>query len=530
MQSSDLAFQAQAPEGHLRYHTAIMAHPVDLQMTGLEANGSPGEALEITATGRLNGTPVQARLRAGSLVELLRHPAGPWQDLDLDVQVENVGFQANGRVERPFEVGGFDMRFTLRGAEIETILPVLNIILPMQGAYSLSGHFADLPDRSIFDELKIVSRNSDIGGSISVYHRAQRPRLVANLHSEQIYLRDLLPVSDTTVTAGANHRVIPDYELPIDRLRGFDGELHFKGKRLRTDAGDLGDLSFTVTLQDGLLKIDPFRVRGWAGAEVEAEASIDASQQPPATNLRWIASQLNYGVLLEQAGLAETVEGTVDITLHLSGYGSTRHEFLSDANGQLIIVGQEGRFGSRRLDLWGSGLVSTMLSREWRSEDVTDINCMVARVSIKDGMAASDDLIVDTRRITIGAAGTLDLESEELNIVFAPSPKRTSLVSLTNPVHVTGTLAAPEVAVTVLPRRRMAAAGTGLLAGLVNPGYLIFTFSQAGARHANACAVAVEKAMVMKGTQEEDGKVAAEPGPRYSLLPGCSRSRRQPES
>ena len=58
-------------------------------------------------------------------------------------------------------------------------------------------------------------------------------------------------------------------------------------------------------------------------------------------------------------------------------------------------------------------------------------------------MASSDKFIVDTRRITIAATGILDLESEGLNLVIAPRPKRTTLLSLASPVHVTGTLAAP---------------------------------------------------------------------------------------
>ena len=215
----------------------------------------------------------------------------------------------------------------------------------------------------------------------------------------------------------------------------------------------------------------------------------------------------------------------------LSGKGRTRHEFLGDADGQLVIVGRQGRFGSRWLDLWGSDLVTTMLSREWRRGDVTDLNCMAARVTIEDGLATIDGMLVDTRRITIGAAGTLNLENEALNLVIAPRPKRTSLVSLTSPVRVTGTMAAPEVAVTVLPRsRQMAAAGTGLLAGLVHPGYLIFTFTQTGSGVRNPCAAAVNEAMIMKGRADELDDVPAEASPpRYSLLPGCTRSAQRRE-
>ncbi len=381
------------------------------------------------------------------------------------------------------------------------MLPLFDLVLPLAGPYSLTGHFADLTDRNVFDELKITTGSSDIGGHISVYQGEHRPRVKANLNSEQIYLSEFLPVSETEATPDAERRVFPDYDLPIEPMHQIDGELEFKGKRLRTAAGDLGDINFRVTLKDGVFRIDPFRVRGWAGALIESDAMIDASQNPPAIALQWIARQLNYGVLLDQAGFAETVEGHIDITLRLSGSGRTRHEFLGDVNGQLIIVGQEGKFGSRRLDLWGSDLVTTMLSREWRREDVTDLNCVAARIGIEDGIAKSDSLLIDSRRITIGAAGTLDLKTEELDLVLAPRPKRISLVSLAKPVHVTGTLASPEVAVTVLPRNRIAAAG-GLLAGLVNPGFLVFTLTQLGSGEANPCAAAVEQAMAMKGMRD----------------------------
>lgn len=525
LQQTDLTVRAEAPAGKLRHQTALMGHPLTLELAGLEAIVPPGKSIQLTASARLDETPVQINLQADPLAELLQRPEGPWQDLALEVKGGDIRLEATGRVEQPFEARGFDIRYALEGAEIDTLLPIFDLVLPLEGPYSLTGHFTDLPDRAVFDELHITTGGSDIGGKISVYPGDPRPRLVANLHSDQIYLRELLPVSEPESTTDADPRVIPDYNLPVERMREIDGELHFTGKRLRTTAGDLGDIRFTASLQDGVFRMDPFLVRGWAGALIESDATIDASQDPPGITWQWIARQLNYGVLLEQADFAETVEGTLDITLRLSGKGRTRREFLGDADGQLVIVGQEGRFGSRRLDLWGSDLVTTMLSREWRREDVTDLNCMVARVTIEDGVASSDDVLVDTRRITIGVAGTLDLESEELNLVIAPRPKRTSLVSFTSPVHVTGTMAAPEVAVTVLPRNRMAAAGTGLLAGLVNPGYLLFTFTQTGSGVRNPCAAAVNEAMIMKGRADELDDVPAESSPaRFSLFPGCARS------
>jgi len=527
-QQADVALKAQPPDGKLHYQTTIMGQPVDLGLTGFEASAPPGEGLQVSASALLDDIPIQVTLQAEPLAHLLQRPTGPWRHLTAELRGGDIRFQASGSVDRPFEARGFDVDYTLSGAEIDKLLPLFDLMLPLEGAYSLTGHFADLPDRFVFDELKIRAGNSDIGGRISIYQGQLRPRVVANLKSEQIYLSKLLPVSEAETAADAERRVIPDYTLPIERMREIDGELTFKGKRLRTAVGDLGDISFTATLKDGVFRMEPFQVRGWAGALIESDGLIDASRDPPIVEWNWIARQLSHGVLLKEAGFAETVEGTLDITLRLAGSGRSRREFLSDARGQLIVVGQEGRFGSRRLDLWGSDLVTTMLSREWHSEDVTDLNCLVARIGIEDGVASSDDLLVDTRRITIAAAGTLDLESEELDLVFAPRPKRTSLVSLTSPVQVTGTLAAPEVAVTVLPRRRMAAAGTGALAGLVNPGFLLFTFTQTGSRQTNPCAAAVEAAMAMKGTRDETDNIPSEAPARFSLLPGCTRSRQRP--
>ena len=64
---------------------------------------------------------------------------------------------------------------------------------------------------------------------------------------------------------------------------------------------------------------------------------------------------------------------------------------------------------------------------------------LIAGISI---FFAGYGMPVDTRRITVSAAGILNLENEVLNLVISPRPKRTSLVSLSTPMHVTGTMAA----------------------------------------------------------------------------------------
>ncbi|MBT8428634.1 MAG: AsmA family protein [Gammaproteobacteria bacterium] len=523
---TDLRLQASLPEGKVRYQTEMLEQNFTLELIGLDASARPGEPLKITAKAELGDKPMDINLQAERLADLLARPTGPWRDLAMEFHVGDISFKAGGSVEHPLEGSGFDIGFQLKGAEIDALLPLFDLILPLEGAYSLKGHFADQADKIFVDDLEINSGRSDISGEVTLYHRRKRPRVEAALYSDQIYLRELVPVSQTETASNSRKRLIPDYELPIDAMQALDGEIVFKGKRLRTDAGDLGDLKFRAELQDGMFRLAPFRVHGWAGGLIEADIKIDASQNAPVIDMQLTSLDFDYGLLLRQAGMAEVAEGLLNINLQLSGNGRTRREFLADAKGQLVIVGKDGRIASRGLDLWGAGLLTTMLSRSWRADNVTTLNCLVARVDIEDGIARSDTLLMDTQRITVGASGALDLESEELNFIFAPRPKRASLISLTNPVSVTGTLADPQVSVTVLPRNRTAAAGVGALAGLINPGYLIFAWTHTGWGEANPCLSAVEEARKMKGLPEPLEILKEEPPADFSPLAGCSVLRR----
>ena len=102
-----------------------------------------------------------------------------------------------------------------------------------------------------------------------------------------------------------------------------------------------------------------------------------------------------------------------------------------------------------------------------------------------------DKLLLDTSRLTIAGSGVLDLDTEELDFVLSPRPKQARLVSVANPVRVTGTLSDPNVAVTVLPRRRTAT--RGVIAGLINPALLVITFADIGSGSGNRCLDATEK-------------------------------------
>ncbi len=189
----------------------------------------------------------------------------------------------------------------------------------------------------------------------------------------------------------------------------------------------------------------------------------------------------------------DLLEGRLDLYVDLSGPGATRRNFLGNADGRITIIGGPGKISGRRLDLWAADLIPTLLSPRWQRKDVTDMNCFVAHVELKEGLAKIDDILLDTRRVTIGGSGVLDLDTEELDVFIAPRPKRPSLFRLANVVEIKGSLSEPEVSIARLPRRNWLGRA-GIFAGIINPAFLALAFTDLGTGDANPCVLAVEKA------------------------------------
>jgi uncharacterized protein involved in outer membrane biogenesis len=487
-----LEFKVKAPERGFRFSDYVIGRKATIEVSEFEGEARPGGPLTVSARATLNQAPIEMKVAVDPLSVLVQRPQGPWI-IDLEVLGSVTRFTAKGSVSQPFELRGFDVDYGLTGQDIHALLPLFDLVLPLVGAYTVTGHILDHPESTAY-EIAAKTEKTEISGNILVHYDQKPPRLVAHLASEQLYVQELIPVAAGTHDAQGRERVIPDYTLPLEALRELDSEWHVNAKNVYTDAGKIGDMNFKMTVRNGRLVLESFTVVGSEGSRIVGTGEIDASRDPAFTKLEYRIERLNYGLLLAQAEVTELVKGRVDVTLGLSGIGNTRHDFLSSANGQVVIVGGPGEFGSRNLDLWAAPLVSTMLSPEWKEQDVTKLNCLVARIEVQDGIARTDSILIDTERITVAGSGTLNLDTEELDLVLSPNPKEATFLSLASPAHVTGSLVSPKAERTELPPERVALGG--LLAGLINPAFLILAFSHVGGDE-NPCAAAVEEVSAM---------------------------------
>ncbi len=487
------AFTVQIKPANLSYTAKIIDQTVDVMVENAEFVARKDRSLTGSFTGTLRGVPFNATISSVSLVEM--QIANVPLPVRVVLQTADVQFKAEGTIARPFENNEFELKYQLTGKEIKGLDPLIDFAVPLRGAFRAQGRITASGNRFTYEENLRVG-NSDLKANITVLRKPTRPKITGSIFANQIHLDDmeLFNVDKDAAPTTDKSRVIPDYTLPIDTLLAADLDLDIKAERIRTQLGDLGEFVSKVSLNDGRFKYS-LSVAGSAGGSLSSEFDLNATADPPLTKMQLNAKDLNLGFFLRKVGVTDLVEGKFDLLVDLSGSGATRYSFLGNATGRITIIGGPGRISGRRIDLWAADLIPTMLSPRWQREDVTETNCFVAHIELKEGQAEIEDLLLDTQRITIAGSGILDLKTEALNVIIAPRPKRASLVSLANPVRIEGTLSEPEVSVTRLPRgRRLAGTGVSLFAGLINPAFLIFALSDSGTGEANPCDVAVERA------------------------------------
>jgi uncharacterized protein involved in outer membrane biogenesis len=475
----------------LSYTAEIANQKFDIEIESATLVARKDQQLTCAFSGTARGTAFKAEVSTANFLELRK--AKTSLPLNAVIQTEDLQFKVEGSVNRPFENKEFELQYELTGSEIEELDPLIDFVVPLRGKFRARGRITGHGNRFMYEEDLRIGK-SDLKADIKVLRNPPRPEITGRISASQIHMDDvvLFDVDKNAKPAQDKPRVVPDYTIPISALLSADLDLDIQADRIRTGLEDLEDLVIKTRLKDGLFKSST-NVGSFMGARISFEYDVNTDVKPPLIKIQLNAKDLNFGLLLSKMDITDFVEGKIDLLVDLSGSGTTRYGFLRNTIGRITIISGPGQITGRRIDLWAADLIPTMLSSRWQREDVTDMNCMVAHVALKEGQAVIEDLLLDTQRITVAASGVLNLDTEALDLLIVPKPKRASLVSLANPVTVKGTLAEPEVSAAKIPKKGQLAS-TGALAAIINPLFLIFAFSDTGTGEANPCESAVERA------------------------------------
>lgn len=501
-------------------------------------SSTAGGPITFTAEGSFQNTPFSITSSSGAIKNLFTDIT-QWP-LAISVNLPKVLIDVSGHINFPLNGEDFHFNVSLKGETLAELNFLWNGTPPDLGPIKLKGVLTQIQEGYTLTDFKTQLGPTDVGGHLSLITTGRRPKLVGKFTTEisefgfltrtitesmdstdkpilknivtsvaKIGTKAAKSVTDIGMEAGKkvtkslgmkeeasegpHDRVLPDFEFPVDAMRSIDLEIDWQINEVQSKGWKLGKFAYTLALKNGRLTIDPVKGTLWDGV-INGKIELDASLYVPTLAIDLTIQGLDYGFLDTSVGLQDLIRGESElISLNVKGRGTTLREVLSRANGTAEIVDGAIVITNEYIDLWAADIFRIALSKAWEKEDVTKLNCLVGRFDIVDGEIQSDAILFDTDRITVGGFGTLDLDTEKIDLILTPQPKNPTLVTLGTPVRISGYLSDPDVTSNKL---RIAQGGAWYLLGLINPIGLVVVIPKIagttlGTGKKNPCAVAM---------------------------------------
>ncbi|WP_167755753.1 AsmA family protein [Vitreimonas flagellata] len=454
------------------------------------ADASNPGSFELNGEGRINRRPFTIALSGAPLLNVRRDR--PYNFV-AEVHAGATHIEANGAINRPFDFGVWGADIRARGSDLADLYPLIGLALPNTPPYNLTGRVERNGQRYGMPNVQGRVGDSDLRGAFTATRqRNGRLLLDGDFQSNSLDFDDLLAVlggaPSTRETASpeqqaiaaqlaAQGRILPDARLDISRVRNMDARVSYRAARVRSDRFPLRGLFVDVSIDEGLLLLDPLQLelsRGRLGGAI----SINARHETPRVDMDVRLTNTRIESIIALSG-QPPVTGPLSGRAQFSGSGASVRDAAANANGNIVLVTQGGEVREAFAELTGINVTRGLGLLLSDDDSTTNVRCGVVSFRVQNGIARTRTLVVDTKDVLIGGEGQISLRDETMSVRIQGEPKEPRLVRLEAPITIEGSLRAPRVGV-----EAEGALGQGgvaaLLGSLVAPLAAVLPFVDAG--------------------------------------------------
>lgn len=490
--------EATVRQGRFQFRNGQTRAETDISIDELSAEMPDADSpIKLAASGVLQRQPFAATAEIGALTR--------WQEKHEPHPVKLAGhlgannFTVDGTVGDPLTLQPLALQVDLTGQDIQQLLATLGVPIPKMPIYHLAGHVRRDGAQWHFDGVTGHIGESHLAGDILLDEGGRVPYIRALLTAEYLDLADLRGFyggdpnerkRDAASDAQRQDkgRVIPDTRLPIAQWQGLNADVSLDAPRVKPAAGiPFERLSFTLSLQDGTLRLSPVRV-AVARGETTAELDLHATETPPRFGADLDIRHVDLHQLLAGMNIREELKQTAGVMggfAKLQSSGATQRQILLHLNGDIGLFLQGGRLSQAATGLFERD-VAEALGLVEQSRKPRPINCFIARFSVKDGVATATTLLLDTAETIVTGEGNINLADETLFLDLKPYPKQAGSGRFGVPLEIRGTFAHPEVTSEKVGLAKRLGAAIGMLA----PPAVLLPLVDRGLGDKNKCAEA----------------------------------------
>jgi uncharacterized protein involved in outer membrane biogenesis len=461
-----------------------------------------GGEIVVDATGTYAAAPITGRFIGGALLSL-RDPATPYP---VDLHITNGATKASlaGTIEDPATFAGAHLKLSLSGQDMANLYQLTGIPIPSTPPYSITGKLDYAKSRIIFEDFSGRVGSSDLEGTITETPAATadgRRLVTADLTSQHVDLTDLAgflgatPGKTTTpgqdaatkakmAAANARPNLLPRTPFNLPKINIANIDLKYHGDHIINKDAPLDNVTVHLIITDGRITLDPLNFAVGTGT---IASNVDLN---PAGNVLHTTANIDFRQLplarLMKSTQAFAGDGVVGGQAHLVGTGNSVAAILGHGNGGLqLFMDNGGDVSALLVDLAGLQVGDAVLSALGIPVK-TKIQCLVSDFALTDGVVDTKALLLATTEANILGKGTVNLDSEQLNLALDTEATHFSIGSLSTPINIGGTLKNPSVLPAAGPLALRVGSAIGL--GIVFPPLALIPTIRLGLGDKNACA------------------------------------------
>jgi len=427
-----------------------------------DAEADVGSPLRISGKGRLNGHEATLTLDGDPLATASREK--PYH-FTLDERSSGSHLIGHGSLPQPFDFRVLDATLEANGEALRDLYFLVGVRLPDTGAYHVSGKISRRNTITELNDLIATSGESDMRVALkSKLDDSGRSHIDIDLNSQHLRLADLGARAAGRAPEpppGEKPTLLPDTPLKLEGVRKSDYAVSFHAQHL-----DAGKLSFhtvagKMTIDHGVVTVP--RLAGMlvpvsaASAvspdspskdepegKIIARIKFDAKSDTPTANIDLRVTNIRLAQFMHKDPSQPPLDGLLQGHLDLTGRGRSLHDIASKADGTVTALLPQGAIRASLAELTGLDFRGLGLMLTKNKED-TPIRCGIAAFKAHDGTLTAQTLLIDTDPVLITGSGTIQLDSEALDLELQGHPKHLRVLRLSAPFSVQGTLAHPTI-------------------------------------------------------------------------------------
>ncbi|MDG5467129.1 AsmA family protein [Deltaproteobacteria bacterium IMCC39524] len=461
-------------KGQLSYQDGMNGRKTDLNIDHLNLQKLlESDLQEVEIKAKYLDNSVKINGKTGSLKNWFKNVP-----FILDININSADAQASvkGEINQPIDFKGLNININIEADTLSSFSWVTDINFPPVGPVALGARLSDQKNGYKLDDFSVDIGDSNVSGPVEIITTKTQPMVSAKLTASGFDTADFKDNVNGDMKQNSEEGsqdqakqddplpTVSSKALPLGALKHLDADISLSAKNSTLFAIPVHNLNLKLLLENGLLKIRPITAEV-ANGSIRADLVINASSQTAKVTANFLADQVELGELLKAlSGKAHLDGGKTDVEIAINGQGSTMKELVSTLSGQVSSVTGKGQI-NYDLSLAGENLIFNIFKKMnplKEKQETTNLDCMVARFDIEDGIATIDKgLAYESESLKILGNGTIDLNSEKINILLSSKSTVASFL------QVKGSLGKPEVKVNPVTALQK---GTSLWAAIMTGG------------------------------------------------------------